>query len=396
MTPHETITATIYRLWLKYLSEPIGSEMPSVQMTIAESGNTQEEVQDAVSWAISNELLLPPRGPGLPPAPCPAGMAWYEKLFPEAAPEAAKPKKRTPKPKPEPEPETHAEDAATYVIDSNEAAYIAQAHERRDREEAERAAVEAMAESMAATVARDVWGPPFTAERPIPYSEVTLTPVPAPPPKPRKLIEVLAARHMIESGKFYDLVRNQLISVRSNEPPASPEEVALVMHTMYKYDLDPIVNQIYAFRSQGKLRVVVGYDGRVKISSRDPGFLGITYEEGPVIDAGDLFPSLKGKNIKAVEFIKATLNHERRKPTTITVWLREWMLPTVDNWLRYPNHRLRLKAYSSIIREIYALGAADDEDYLQMYESGSAQQAHMQGATVQGVDQIRQRIANGG
>jgi len=180
-------------------------------------------------------------------------------------------------------------------------------------------------------------------------------------PKPRRLIRVLSEQHMMHEAKFYNLVRNQLISVGRGEEPPSEEEVALVMHTMHKYGLDPIIRQVYAFRSKGKLNIVVGYDGRVKIAESQPDFRGVTYEEGPFVDLGEITRANVMKGRRGPEYIRAICWREGRKPVAKTVWMHEWFLPQ-ENWIRYANHRLQQKAYSLAVREAYGLSVMDEED----------------------------------
>lgn len=57
-------------------------------------------------------------------------------------------------------------------------------------------------------------------------------------------------------------------------------EIAVYIHSAQKYQLNPIMGEIFAFRSKGKIRVYAGRDGFVKAATRNPAYSG--HESGVV------------------------------------------------------------------------------------------------------------------
>jgi len=179
---------------------------------------------------------------------------------------------------------------------------------------------------------------------------------PVGPPKDTRvsLSDALAAEYMVNPDQLFRVISRNIISVRAGDPAPTNEEVMLVMSICQTYGLNPFLRHIHAFRSKGKLQTPVGYDGWVHIANTNPGFKGVQYEYPDPDTMVDRF------NKKCFPWVKATAYVEGRAPTVVIVFLDEWAQG--DNWFAHPNHRLRLKAYTSCIREALGVALPDDID----------------------------------
>jgi hypothetical protein len=221
-------------------------------------------------------------------------------------------------------------------------------------------------------------------------------PIPEPPepPEPKKpknevavqeakkqekvsLLQTMSNRLSLEPDKLLTILKTQIITVRDTDPPPTNEECALVLHTMNKYELDPMVKQIYAFRSRGKLQIVIGYDGWVRIAKKQPDYLGIEYEEGPMIAVPN------GNGRKVPEWLKGKIiSKGERLPTSFPVYFLEWYNPGNDSNKKRPYHHLRMKCFTQHVREHFGIAALDEQDaaVLQAPEEASFAESMQQSA----------------
>jgi hypothetical protein len=144
--------------------------------------------------------------------------------------------------------------------------------------------------------------------------------------------------------------------------------MALLMLAIHKYDLDPNLRQIHAFRHRGKLQIMVGVDGWIAFANRQSGYQGVTYEYSEtMVDTADK----KGK--KCWEWVKASIHSEGRVPTEVICFLDEWYQDQKGNypgpWQAMTRHRLRQKAFTQAVREHYGFSVYDDTDREKMINS---------------------------
>ena len=182
-------------------------------------------------------------------------------------------------------------------------------------------------------------------------AETALTPV----ERRERLSEALAGEYMVDPDQLYRVIARNVITTGKTDPdPVTPEEVFIVMSLCSTYNLNPFLKHIHAFRSKGKLVTPVGYDGWVHVANTNPRFQGVAYEyPGP-----DQMVERYGK--KVFPWIKATAYVEGRVPTVVVVFLDEFA--NTENWNDHPNHRLRLKAYTSAVREGLGIALPDEID----------------------------------
>lgn len=178
------------------------------------------------------------------------------------------------------------------------------------------------------------------------------------------LVEDLAARFGVDPGRMFDLVSKTMINKRPQDGPVTKEEVAMVMHVMRQYDVDPIIKQLHAFVTDGRLQVMLGYDGWVKQvnQARASGCLGVEFNE-----SGERV-KVPQTNLECPRWVEATLRWSPkigRVPTVYRAQFEEWFVPNA-NWRARPYHRLRMKAYCQAAREALGIGLCDELDIEQI------------------------------
>jgi len=203
------------------------------------------------------------------------------------------------------------------------------------------------------------------------------------------LVEELANRWGIDAGRMFELVSKTMISKRREDGPASKEEVAMVMHVMRQYDLDPILKQLHAFISDGRLQIMLGYDGWVKEvnKARAGGCLGISLRDS------EAMVKVPGTTHECPAWVEATLTWATalgRVPTVYKAMFSEWFVPN-QNWKARPYHRLRMKAYCQAAREGLGIGLADEVDRDQ-FQWRDDPDARMQEATATRTMSITERL----
>lgn len=208
------------------------------------------------------------------------------------------------------------------------------------------------------------------------------------------LTDLCAAKFHIDPDRMYDLVAKTMITKKSADGPILPEEVAMVMHAMNKYDKDPIMKQLAAFFSKGKLQIMMVHDGWIdevnKAGSR--GFMGITLTESE-----DLV-DVPGTNKKApvwVEGVGKWTPGANRVDVVYRARFDEWFVPG-DNWRTRPSHRIGMKAYDQTARLALGIGLSDevDRDQFDHMDRGQVRQAASD-ATQQAMDNLTATMAGG-
>lgn len=192
-------------------------------------------------------------------------------------------------------------------------------------------------------------------------NELTVSNQPSGQLSETRLAQELGEMFAMPANSIVKLVRDQIIQVPRDGHPATPAELAFVMSVMRQYRLNPFIKQIHAWRDwQGRLAVMVGYDGWVQYAREQATYRGVSYEFGPVV------PSPDGKGKNCWEWIRATVHDQARGDLVqVPVYLEEWYVKQrkdkPEPWQNQTKHRLHLKAFTSAIREVYGLGGVSDE-----------------------------------
>ena len=119
---------------------------------------------------------------------------------------------------------------------------------------------------------------------------------------------------------------------------ATDAELTVVSGICAQYGLNPLTREAHAFISGGKLSVVIGIDGWLKIVlNRQPTFNGIEYDYE--FDGKELLSVTTKIHIKGREY-----------PTCITEWMDECFQPKSDAWKKYKKRMLRNKSTGQAVR----------------------------------------------
>ena len=149
---------------------------------------------------------------------------------------------------------------------------------------------------------------------------------------------------------------------------ATPAELAIVTGVAAKYDLNPLVKEMAAFVSGGKLQVTVMIDGWYKMVNRQDNFDGVEFD--------DKFDD-NGKPISITCKMYLT---NRSRPVTVTEYLAECRKTGngADVWNKWPSRMLRHKAYIQAARMAFGISEIvdpDEADRIKESEPHQAQQA---------------------
>lgn len=198
---------------------------------------------------------------------------------------------------------------------------------------------------------------------------------------PRKLSDIVAENLHVDADKLWEVIRNNVISWNKEyEDAPSNAEIMQVMTVMHKYQLDPFIKQIYAFRHKNRLQITVAMDGWVAIANRNPDYEGVEYEfpeMAEMIERGDKM---------CWPWVKATCHVRGRKPTVVYAFLDEWWVPGKpgkgpSNWELYPTHRLKMKAFTLALREALGIALYDEVDAEQFFRADVVEETRIEANT---------------
>jgi phage recombination protein Bet len=174
-------------------------------------------------------------------------------------------------------------------------------------------------------------------------------------PQRQGIIAKFGERYDLEPAKVLSIVAQTVFKTSGNEPPLVPEEVAAALIVCNAYNLNPFTKEIYAFRSKGKLLIVVGVDGWSAIVNRQEQLNGIEFEEH--------FDE-KG-NIRAV-----TCKIHRKDcalPVVVTEYTHECRRDTIP-WQTMPIRMTRNRAFVQCARIAFSVAGIIDSDEAQTIE----------------------------
>ena len=138
-------------------------------------------------------------------------------------------------------------------------------------------------------------------------------------------------------------------------------ELAIVSGVAAKYQLNPLVKEMAAFVSGGKLQVIVMIDGWYKMVNRQPEFDGVEFED-----------KFDGDKIVAVT-CKMYLRN-RSRPVSVTEYFEECNDPKSSVWKKWPARMLRHKAYIQAARMAFGISEVIDDDEAQRTQSNEPAQ----------------------
>jgi phage recombination protein Bet len=163
-------------------------------------------------------------------------------------------------------------------------------------------------------------------------------------PKKATMIELMADTHHLAPNSFVAAIRATVFKEGSNE------QLFAFLMVAQKYELDPILKEIYAFPTQGGgILPIVSIDGWYAIANKHAQFDGAEFAEN-FTEAGELY------SITAKIYRK-----DRSRPTSVTEYLKECQRDTVP-WKKWPVRMLRHKAFIQCARVAFSLSGVYDPD----------------------------------
>lgn len=148
-----------------------------------------------------------------------------------------------------------------------------------------------------------------------------------------------------------DVIKGMIISGKAQHGAvATNAEIMVVSSVCAKFGLNPLVREAHAFVSGGKLQVMIGLDGWLKLANRNPDFDG--YEQTDNFDD-------KGELVSVTTKIYVK---NRRFPTPHTEYMREAFVPTSPAWKKYPCRMLAGKSLGQCVRKAFGLSEIIDDD----------------------------------
>jgi len=161
-----------------------------------------------------------------------------------------------------------------------------------------------------------------------------------------KLIERLAGRYGVESGKFLDTLKATVF--RGN---ISNEQLMALLVVAEQYDLNPWTKEIFAFPDKNNGIVpVVGVDGWARIINARPEFDGMEFIDGEL--GKDGIP----------QWISCTIHRkDRSHPITVREYFAE-VNRGQGPWSTHPRRMLRHKALIQAARLAFGFAGIYDPD----------------------------------
>lgn len=164
-------------------------------------------------------------------------------------------------------------------------------------------------------------------------------------------LSVIAASNGVTQEEVAEVLRGMIISGKGQHgAQATNAEMTVVSSIFAKYDLNPFIREGHAFVSGGKLQVMIGLDGWIKIANRHPEFDG--YEQ---------FDNFDDKGELASVTTKIYVKN-RRFPTPHTEYMKEAFVPTSPAWKKYSYRMLAGKSLGQCVRKAFGISEVLDDD----------------------------------
>lgn len=174
------------------------------------------------------------------------------------------------------------------------------------------------------------------------------------------IFEKMAGRYNIPSNEVPTILRETAFKQADGKNEASPAEMKSLLTVADKYDLNPFLREIYAFRNKkGVIVPIVGVDGWIKILNREKTFEGfeLSYCENMITI---------GKSKPCYEWVEIIIHDSNRKYPVI---IREYLDECYNGgkfekapWDTHTKRFLRWKVISQGARVAYNVNDVYDHD----------------------------------
>ena len=164
-------------------------------------------------------------------------------------------------------------------------------------------------------------------------------------------LAVIAQNTGTTQEEIKEVLSGMIISAKAQHgSKATDAELAVVSGVCAKFGLNPLVREAHAFISGGKLQVMIGLDGWIKIMVRQDSYDGHEQVEN-FDDNGELI------SVTTKIYVKG-----RKYPTPHTEWMKEAFVPTSPAWKKYPFRMLAGKSLGQCIRKAFGISEILDDD----------------------------------
>lgn len=171
-------------------------------------------------------------------------------------------------------------------------------------------------------------------------------------------LEVIASSTGVTSEEVAEVLRGMIISGKAQHgATATNAEMTVVSSIFAKYDLNPFIREGHAFVSGGKLQVIIGFDGFVKIMNRQPTFNGVEFVDN--FEGSELISVTTKIHIKGRDF-----------PVCTTEYMDEAYQPNSAAWKKFKKRMLRNKSLAQCIRIAFGVADVLDPDEADRIRSG--------------------------
>lgn len=163
-------------------------------------------------------------------------------------------------------------------------------------------------------------------------------------------LSIVAQNTGASEEEIKEVLSGMIVSAKNQHgAKATNAELAIVSGVAAKYQLNPLVKEMAAFVSSGKLQVIVMIDGWYKMVNRQPEFDGVEFED-----------KFDGNKIVAVT-CKMYLRN-RSHPVSVTEYFEECNDAKSSVWKKWPARMLRHKAYIQAARMAFGISEVIDDD----------------------------------
>ena len=153
----------------------------------------------------------------------------------------------------------------------------------------------------------------------------------------------------VDPAKVFDLLRG-VWTVTAGKTPLSNQELMVGMALVSRYELDPFAREIYVTRdNKGKLMVVVGVDGWIRVLNRTPGYDG--FEQELVMDGDDI-----------KEVVTRIYSKDRSHPASYRAFATDYAKLGGFMLAKIPGHMLRIFSLKHAARLFTPLGCVVTEE----------------------------------
>jgi len=130
---------------------------------------------------------------------------------------------------------------------------------------------------------------------------------------------------------------------------ASMEDLVAFIQLAHRFDLDPFAREIYCIKSKGRIYPYISVDGYARVINRQEQYDGVEF----AYDQDD--------NGRIVACTCSMFRKDRNRPTVVTEFLDECIMPESTAWRKSPGRMLRHRAFVQAARLTFGISAALDE-----------------------------------